>query len=168
MSCSPITTSFGIAPETQSGKRGRRGERRNPTSALGISAKPTGRAIGGFATRANRAWLRRPAVVADDVFWPETDPRFPACDLSSHSVKAGELSCSQCSFLIGWSSIGRLGILSIRGAHRYSSSLWRRFFACRFGCFSRADAVSRAQFFALDAARYRPHHCTSASVRCEI
>ena len=26
-------------------------------------------------------------------------------------------------------------LLSIRGVHRYSSSLWRRFFACRFGCF---------------------------------
>ena len=34
--------------------------------------------------------------------------------------------------------------------------------------FSRADAVSPAQIFALDAARYRWHRCTSASVRCEI
>ena len=65
----------------------------NKTSALCISAKPTRRAIGGSATRGNRAPLRRPAIVADDVFWQETDPRFPASDLSSHSVKAGERSC---------------------------------------------------------------------------
>ena len=65
-------------------------QRYDTTSALGISAKPTGRAIGGFATRANRAWRRRPAIVADDVFWQETDPRLPAFDLSSPSAKAGE------------------------------------------------------------------------------
>ena len=46
-------------------------------------------------------------------------------------------------------------LLSTRGFQCYPSSLWRRFFACRFGCFSRADVVSRAQIFALDAARYR-------------
>ena len=59
-------------------------------------------------------------------------------------------------------------LLSIRGVHRYPSSLWWRFFAYRFGCFSRADAVSRARNFALDAAWYRRHRCISASVRCEI
>ena len=30
-------------------------------------------------------------------------------------------------------------LLSIRSVHRYAFSLWRRFFACQFGCFPRGE-----------------------------
>jgi hypothetical protein len=61
-----------------------------------------------------------------------------------------------------------INLLSIRGAHRYPSSLRRHIFACRFGFCSRADVVSRTRVFALETAWFRRHCCTSTSDRCEI
>jgi hypothetical protein len=59
-------------------------------------------------------------------------------------------------------------LLSIRGVHRFPSSLWWRSFTYQFGSYARADAISHARNFALNAARYRQRRFTLASVRREI
>ena len=169
MSWSPIATSVGIVPKTQSGKRGRREKRRGaarhrPSAFLqsrrgGPSVVPR-RARIGRNCDARPLWLtmfsgRKPSLGSR----PLTSFRTPLRRESVHVPSVRSQSTDLCP--VDKTPVdSRCPPLSILPA---AANLCLPVRVC-----SRADAVSRARIFALEAARYRRNCCTSTSVRCEI